>query len=418
MKASLLIHNISHLYTQANTPPVKGKKMSDIICLDNAYLACNEAKIIAFGSGEYDQLIDEKTVVIDANGMILLPGLIDSHTHLVHGGSREDEFALKLEGVPYLEILKQGGGILSTVQKTKAASFKELYDKAKASLDEMLLYGVTTIEAKSGYGLDLDTEIKQLEVAKKLNHDHPIDIVSTYLGAHAYPEEYKDNKKAFVDKIINDLETIKKLDLAKFVDVFCEEGVFGLQETEAIISRAKEIGLIPRLHADEMHPLGGAGLGIKYQAASVDHLMAVSDQDIMKLAESDTIANLLPATSFFLNKAYAPARKLIDSGAAVAVSSDYNPGSTPSENFQLTLQIAGNKLRMLPNEILTASTINPAYHLGVAHDRGSIAIGKNADFVLMKASNIEYLIYHYGINHTAHVFKNGVMVVKDRQICY
>ncbi|NLZ61264.1 MAG: imidazolonepropionase [Acholeplasmataceae bacterium] len=418
MKASLLIHNISHLYTQANEPPVRGKAMKDIVCLDDAFVACDNDRIIGFGTGEFNDYVSNTTLLFDAKGLILLPGLIDSHTHLVHGGLREDEFSLKIKGVSYFDILNRGGGILSTVAKTRKASFKELYDKARESLDEMLLYGVTTIEAKSGYGLDLETEIKQLKVAKKLNHDHPIDIISTYLGAHAVPKEFLNRKQAFVSKVIQDLEIIKDKELAKFVDVFCEEGVFDLEETEAIIKRAKELGFIPRLHADEMHHLGGAGLGVDYEAASVDHLMAISDRDIEKLAHSKTIANLLPATSFFLNKDYAPARKLIDKGAAVAIASDYNPGSTPSENFQLTMQLAGIKLRMDPKEILTASTINPAYLLGIHNECGSIAIGKKADLVLFKAKNIDYLIYHYGINHTEHVFKNGRIVVKNRQLCY
>jgi imidazolonepropionase len=418
MKADLIVYNIKHLYTQQNIPPVHGKQMSDITKLDNAYLAVKGDEILSFGVGDYSQYISVSTGLLDAKDLILLPGLIDSHTHLVHGGSREEEFSLKLQGVPYLDILKQGGGILNTVKMTKNASFSELYEQARVSLDEMLLFGVTTVEAKSGYGLDLETEIKQLEVARKLNKSHPIDIISTYLGAHALPDGYQDNKPGFIAKIIEDLETIKKLDLAKFVDVFCEKGIFELRDTETIVKRAKELGFIPRLHADEIYPLGGAGLGVSLQAASVDHLMAISDQDITALANSDTIANLLPATSFFLNKNYAPARKIIDNGVAVAISSDYNPGSTPSENFQLTMQLAGNKLRMFPEEILTAATINPAFHLGFNQERGSIAVGKKADFVLMKAKNLDYLIYHYGINHTVYVYKNGVMVVKDRQLCY
>ena len=370
------------------------------------------------GSGDYREHLGDATVMIDATGLIMLPGLIDSHTHLVHGGSREDEFSLKLQGVPYLEILRQGGGILNTVAKTKAASFADLYAQARDSLDEMLLYGVTTIEAKSGYGLNLATEIKQLEVAKKLDQDHPIDIISTYLGAHALPNEYHNDKPGFIAKVIKDLGEIKRLGLADYVDVFCEKGIFELDDTRVIIEKARELGLKPRLHADEMHTLGGAGLGIAYQAASVDHLIAISDTDIDKLGSSNTIANLLPATSFFLNKDYAPARKLIDHDAAVAIASDYNPGSTPSENFQLTMQLAGNKLGMYPAEILTASTINPAFNLALAADRGSIQTGKRADLVLMKAKNLDYLIYHYGINHTVHVFKNGKQVVKDRHLIY
>ncbi len=418
MPADLLIHSIKQLYTQNHLPPVRGKCMSDIRIIDDAYVAITGERILSYGSGDYREHLGDATVMIDATGLIMLPGLIDSHTHLVHGGSREDEFSLKLQGVPYLEILRQGGGILNTVAKTKAASFADLYAQARDSLDEMLLYGVTTIEAKSGYGLNLATEIKQLEVAKKLDQDHPIDIISTYLGAHALPNEYHNDKPGFIAKVIKDLGEIKRLGLADYVDVFCEKGIFELDDTRVIIEKARELGLKPRLHADEMHTLGGAGLGIAYQAASVDHLIAISDTDIDKLGSSNTIANLLPATSFFLNKDYAPARKLIDHDAAVAIASDYNPGSTPSENFQLTMQLAGNKLGMYPAEILTASTINPAFNLALAADRGSIQTGKRADLVLMKAKNLDYLIYHYGINHTVHVFKNGKQVVKDRHLIY
>lgn len=409
-----LIRNIKTMYTSKEKPPVKGKNMSNIVELNNAYILISDGIIEDVGEN-YDG--DTSNVnVYDATDLICLPGFIDSHTHLVFGGSREHEFSKKISGVPYLEILEQGGGILSTVEATKKASHESLYNQALKSLNEMLLFGVTTLEAKSGYGLELETEIKQLEILKLLNKNNPIDIKITYLGAHALPLKYKDNREAYVNQILKDLEIIKAKDLAEYVDVFCEKGVFSAAETKTIFTKAKALGFQLRLHSDEIESIGGTTLAIEMNAKSVDHLMAITDADIKKLALSNTIANLLPSTSFFLNKAYAPARKLIDQGAAVSVSSDYNPGSTPSENYQLTLQLAGNKLRMLPNEILTAATLNPAYSLGIDHEVGSIEIGKRADLVLLDAKNLDYFIYHYGINHTMAVFKNGKLVVNKRRI--
>lgn len=409
-----LIKNIKTLYTSKQKPPVKGKDMSNIFSLDDAYILIEDDTIKEVGQNYNGRL--EELIEYDAKDLICIPGLIDSHTHLVHGGSREHEFSKKIAGVSYLDILKQGGGILSTVNQTKAATYEELYNQADKSLDEMLLFGVTTIEAKSGYGLDLDTEATQLDVAIVLNEFHPIDIKITYLGAHALPPEYRDKRSEYIDKIMLDLEIIKENKLAEYVDVFCEKGVFTAAETKKIFKKAKDLGFKLRLHSDEIESIGGTQVAIELEAKSVDHLMAITDDDIKLLAQSNTIADLLPSTSFFLNKAYAPARKIIDSGCAVSVSSDYNPGSTPSENYQLTLQLAGNKLRMLPSEILTAATINPAYSLDIDEFVGSIEVGKKADLVLLDCKNLDYFIYHYGINHTRAVFKNGKLVVDNRMI--
>ena len=412
----LIIHNIKTLYTNNNQPPVKGKLMSDIISIDKAFIVIENGIINNFGSGDYQKFIDKDTELFDALGTIAIPGLVDSHTHLVFGGSREHEFAKKIAGIDYLDILKSGGGILSTVEETKKASFKELFNQAFKSLNEMLLFGVTTLEAKSGYGLELDTELKILRVVKSLNENHPIDIHATYLGAHALPKNYKDNREEFVNKVILDLETIKNENLAEYADVFCETGVFDVHETMRILSEAKELGFKIRVHVDEIHSIGGTKLALDLRAKTIDHLIAITDEDIQLVAKTDTIANLLPSTSFFLNKDFAPARKLIDAGAAVSVSSDYNPGSTPSENFQLTLQISGNKLKMLPSEILTAATINPAYSLDMHQKVGSIEVGKDADILLLNCKNLDYFIYHYGINHTFTVFKKGIMVVNNRNL--
>ena len=412
----MIIHNIKTLYTNNNKPPVKGLLMNDVKAINNAFIVVEDGVIVNIGSGSYSKFLSNDVITIDATDKIAIPGLIDSHTHLVFGGSREHEFAQKIAGVDYLEILKSGGGILSTVESTKKASFDELYNQAKESLDEMLLFGVTSLEAKSGYGLDLETEKKTLKVLKKLNEDHDIDIYLTYLGAHALPLKYKDNRQGFINQIISDLEIIKQEGLAEYADVFCEDGVFDSLETKQILNKAKELGFKIRVHTDEIKSIGGTSVALGLQAKTIDHLMAITDDDIKKVAKTNTIANLLPSTSFFLNKKYAPARKLIDAGCAVSVSSDYNPGSTPSENFQLTLQIAGNKLRMLPNEILTAATINPAYSLDIDNKVGTLEVGKRADILLLNSKNIDYFIYHYGINHTDTVIKNGHIVVKNRNL--
>ncbi len=416
MSKRLIIHNINKLYTSREKPPVRGLAMRNIQTYVNAFVVVEDGIIQKVGEGDYQDFINEATDLYDAKNRCALPGFIDSHTHLVFGGSREGEFSKKLAGVPYLEILKSGGGILNTVEATRKASKSELYEQAKKSLDQMLLFGVTTIEAKSGYGLNLETEIKQLEVIRELNKNHPIDIHATYLGAHALPKEFKDRRQDYIDIVINDMKSIKDKGLAEFVDVFCEVGVFTAEETERIFKAAKKSGFKLRLHADEIESIGGTKVGLDLKAKTIDHLMAISDQDMARFSKTDTIANLLPATSFFLNKEYAPARKMLENGMALAISSDYNPGSTPSENYQLALQIAANKMRLTPEEILTAATINPAYSLDIDEKLGKIQEGYVCDLILLDIKNLDYLLYHYGINHAKTVFKNGKMVVEENKI--
>lgn len=416
MMPDCVIEHIKTLYTPVGKPPLKGGSMGDVKAINDAYVVMKDGLFLAIGTGDAARYKTPKTHVFDASGKIAFPGLIDSHTHLVYGGSREDEFRQKITGKPYMDILKEGGGILRTVRETRHAGFDALYVAAAQSLERMLGFGVTALEVKSGYGLNVETETKQLEVIKALNERYPVDIHATYLGAHALPEESKRDREGFIDQIIDDMKIIKEKNLAEFVDVFCEEGVFDISETRRIIEAAKQLGFVPRIHADEMTSIGGAGLGVELHAASVDHLMAISDDDIRLLATSDTVANLLPATSFYLNKAYADARKLIRSGAAVSIASDYNPGSTPSENFQFTMQLAGIKLKMTPEEILSAATINPAYHLGIADTHGSLEKGKQADLCLSDANNLAHMIQRYAINLVTDVFVKGKHVVHERHI--
>jgi len=418
MYADLIVENIGTLVTIGDgKEPVRGSQMNEINIIKDGYLAIKDGKFLTVGEGKIDSsFIGENTVIKDAMGLTVTPGLIDPHTHLVHGGSRENEFEKKLNGVPYMDILNAGGGILSTVNSTKNATFDELYNKAKKSLDIMLSYGVTTIEAKSGYGLDRETELKQLEVAKKLNEDHPIDLISTYLGAHAMPPEYKNNREIFIDQIIDSLPEIKEKNLAEFCDVFCEEGVFSIEETRKILLEAKKLGFKLKIHADEIVTLGGAELAAELGAFSADHLMATSKQGMIDMAKKGVIADILPTTSFNLNKEYAKAKMMIEKGVAVALSTDYNPGSSPTENLQLAMQLGSLKLRMTPKEVITAVTINSAFSIDRGLEIGSITPGKKADFVIFDTPNLEYIMYHFGINHTKDVYKNGVQVVRDGKI--
>ena len=421
MKVDLILKNIGKLVTMQGSSSFRVKEeMNKINIIENAYIAVKNGKILAIGVGdEFGNLCGEDTKIHDAEGLLVTPGLIDSHTHLIHGGSRENEFSMKLNGVPYIEILNNGGGILSTVKATKDASEEALYKKAKKSLDRMLEFGVTTVEEKSGYGLELNTEIKQLEVARVLDKNHPVDLVHTFLGAHAVPEEYKENHKAYIDILVDVMmPKIKDMGLAEFCDVFCEEGVFTIEESEYILQKAKEMGYKLKIHADEIESLGGAELAAKLGCVSADHLMAASDEGIKMMAENNVVANILPATSFNLNKNYADCRKMIDMGAIVSLSSDYNPGSCPSENLQLVMQLGCLHLKMTPNEVLTAVTINAAYAIDRADKIGSIEVGKNADFVVFDARNVEYLMYHFGINHTKKVYKNGNLVVDNKVVVY
>nr|WP_300002570.1 imidazolonepropionase [Tissierella sp.] len=416
MKATLIIKNIDNLITlKGENRARSGKEQGEISIIENGIIAMDAQRIIYVGEGELPETIkqDENTEIIDGRGKTVTPGLIDCHTHLVHGGSREHEFKLKLEGVDYLDILAAGGGIHSTVKATREADFDQLYKKAEKSLNIMMGFGVTTVEAKSGYGIgDFDTEIRQLEVAKKLGKDNPVDIVSTFMGAHAVPEEYEGRSDEFVDLLINEMmPVIVEKDLARFNDVFCEEGVFTIEQSRKILLAGKEQGLTPKMHADEIVSLGGAELAAEVGCISAEHLMAASDQGIKDMAEKGTIAVLLPGTSFNLQKGtIAPARKMIEEGVPVAISTDYNPGSCPSENLQFMMTLGSLTLKMTPAEVITSVTINAAAALGLEEKIGSLEVGKASDVAIFDAPNLEYMIYHFGINHTDKVIKNGKVV--------
>ncbi|HHX00066.1 MAG TPA: imidazolonepropionase [Acholeplasmataceae bacterium] len=403
----LIIHNISSLVTvRASSLPRFGQEMDNVEIIEDGYIVIENGKFIEIGSGD-DYLKYKDAKLVSGKGKTVTPGLIDCHTHLVHAGSRENEFKLKLEGVDYLEILKQGGGILSTVEKTRLASFEELYNKAKKSLDIMLSYGTTTVEAKSGYGLDVETEVKQMEVANRLNIDHPVNVISTFMGAHALPNEYKDRREEYIQLMKELITKVKYEDLAKFVDVFCEEGVFSIAESREILEYAKTVGLDIKIHADEIHDLGGAKLASELGCISAEHLLASNKENLIELAKSKVIAVMLPLTSFNLNKDFFKARFFIENNGALAIATDYNPGSSPSENIQLAMQVASIKAKLTPKEVITAVTINAASALGINEEVGSIEEGKVANFVIFDSPNLEYIFYHFGINHVESAYING-----------
>ncbi len=414
MNSKLIIFNIKRLYGVKDNGVKKGIDLKSIDFIDDAYIICDDDKISEVGTGDgYKIHILDDVKLINAKNNIAMPSFIDGHTHLVHGGSREHEFIDKINGVPYLDILKSGGGILNTVKKTKETSFNELYNIAYDNLNEMLLNGVTTVEAKSGYGLDLENELKQLRVAKRLNEDHPVDIVSTYLGAHATPKEYKNKEDEYIDKCIEWLKYVKDENLAEFCDIFCEEGVFNVDAARKLFKAASLLGFKLKIHADEICDIGASRLSSIFKLSTADHLLATSDESIKVLRETNTIANLLPFTSFSLSKPFARARKMIDEGLAIEISSDFNPGSAPNNNFQLVMQLASIALKLTPIEILNAVTLNASYALNRNNEIGTIEAGKKADIVLLNCESLEYFFYRMGKNHIKHVIKNGKIVVED-----
>lgn len=407
----LILFNIGQLVTSKELD--SSKKMDNIEVLENAYVVIEKDKIVAVGTGEVPkEYFNPQVEMVDLSGKLVTPGLIDSHTHLVHGGSRENEFAMKIEGIPYLEILAKGGGILSSLKATRNASHKELIDKTLRSLKYMLELGVTTVEAKSGYGLDFENEIKQMEVVKILEHLQPVSLVSTFMGAHAVPVEYKENREAYIQLVIDMLPEVRKRNLAEFCDIFCEDKVFSVEESRRILTAAKENGFKLKIHADEIVSLGGVELAAELGAVSAEHLMKITDSGINALANSSVIADLLPATSFNLMEHYAPARKMIEAGIQIALSTDYNPGSCPSENLQFVMQIGAAHLKMTPKEVFKAVTINAAKAIDRHHEIGSIEVGKKADISVFDAPNMSYFLYHFGVNHTNRVYKNGKLVFK------
>jgi imidazolonepropionase len=417
IEADFLLINAGQLITAGGNSdhPKRGDQLAEIGLINDGAVAARDGVIVAVGpTSDLRQSVElmEGALLIRARGKVVLPGLVDPHTHLVFAGSREHELEMKIQGASYLEILARGGGILDTVRSTRAAEHEELIRIGREYLDEMLAQGTTTIEAKSGYGLTLRDEVKMLDVIRALQETHPVDIQPTFLGAHAVPEEYKEDADGFVELVAREmLPAVSSLGLARFCDVFCEEGVFSVAQTRRILTEAKRLGFELKIHADEMAPLGGAELAAELGATSADHLMMISDKGIEMLAASDTIAVLLPATTFcVMGERYAPAREMIEKGVAVALSTDFNPGSSPVNSLQIVMGIACRCLKMTPAEVISAVTINAAHAMGSAASVGSIEVGKKADLVIFDAYDYRYLMYRFGTNLVDQVVKCGRIV--------
>ncbi|CAI8956076.1 Imidazolonepropionase [Brevibacillus sp. IT-7CA2] len=423
MTKPVWIRHASQLATLAggSSSPVVGAQMNELSIIEDGSIWLEGGVIQRVGTDEELSLHyrdrAHEAQIIDASGKLVAPGLIDPHTHLVHAGSRQNEFNMRLNGATYMEIMNNGGGIHSTTAATRAATHEELFAQSKQRLDQFLLHGVTTVEAKSGYGLTLEDELKQLEVAKRLHEEHPIDIVSTFMGAHAVPREYKENPDAFVDVVIEEMiPEVARRKLAVFNDVFCERGVFTPEQSRRILEAGVRHGLLPKIHADEIEPYEGAELAASVGAVSADHLLRASDKGIEQMAEAGVIAVLLPGTAFFLMAESANGRKMIDRGVAVAISTDCNPGSSPTVSLPLIMNLGCLKMGMTPAEVLTAATINAAHAIRCAHEVGSLEVGKKADVTIFDVPDFMTLQYRYGINHVNTVIKNGTIVVAEGRL--
>ena len=408
----LLVTNIGFLATPEGTSARSGGAQGEIRTLQDAWVLMEDGLISAVGTGVPPAA--EGTRVLDAGGRLATPGLVDAHTHLIFGGWRQNELALKLRGVPYLDILAQGGGILSTVRATRAASQEELADKARLALDEMLTLGTTTCEAKSGYGLDTETELRQLRAIRALDQTHPIDLVPTFLGAHALPEAYKNDRAGYIRLLCEEMIPAAAAEgLAEFCDVFCETGVFTAEESRAILEAGKKYGLRPKIHADEIDPIGGSRLAGEIGAVSAEHLIVCPEEGIAAMAAGGATACLLPCTSFYLGAAYAPARRMVEAGVPVAMATDFNPGSCPCLNMQLVMSLGCLKYRLTPEEVLTAVTLNGAAAIGRADRTGSVESGKWGDLVIWEAEDLNYICYRLGGNLARTVIKKGVPYGKE-----
>ncbi len=409
----ILIHNANQVVTVASFGGKfkRGREQGEIFVIERGSVLIRDGKIewvgraIDFNFGLYSEV-----EIIDATGKVVLPGFVDSHTHLVFAGTRENEFDLRIKGFTYQQIAEMGGGILSTVKRTREEPKESLLETAHNYAKIALSYGTTTIEIKSGYGLNLDDEVKILEVANELN-GNPIFTIPTFLGAHAIPPEFKGRKddyvKFLIDKVIPE---ISKRKLARFCDIFCEDGYFTPDDAEKILNVGRRFGLLPKIHAEQFSNYGGVKVGVKVGAISIDHLENISDEDIQLLSKADSVAVLLPGVSFFLDYQYPPARKLIDSGVPVAIATDFNPGSCMSLNVQLMMTIACTQMKMTIEEVITAVTLNSAGAVGISDIAGSIEVGKRADVLIFNVADYRMIPYFFGINHIDAVFVRGKRV--------
>jgi imidazolonepropionase len=416
MIVDVLIKNASELVTVRDTrrsAKTKGD-MEDLGIIKNGALAIEGKEIVAVG--ETDKILTTITrakTVVDATDRTVLPGFVDCHTHLIFSGSREDEFIQKIEGRSYLEIMQGKGGIFRTVEKTREdlASPQALMDRAEAFLDKMLAFGTTTTEIKTGYGLSTESEFGLLRIIAGLKESQPVDIVSTFLGAHAYPKEYENRKADYIQLVLGMLERVKTGGLAEYCDVFVETWAFSPSEARTILKQAKKHGLKLKLHAGEFNDIGGAELGAELGATSIDHLDYISERGMELMAEKKTIGVLLPGVPFHLmTNRYAPARKLIEAGVPIALATDFNPGSCPTLSMQMIIALACRQMKLTPAEAINAATINAAYALDRGDRIGSIEVGKSADIIILNIPRHQQLPYWFGINLVARVIKNGVII--------
>lgn len=423
MNGNLLIKNASELLTCSGFKAKAGKEMADLHIIEGGAVVIEEGIITAVGTtekilSEFDEseLKENGFDIIDASNKAVLPGFVDPHTHFVFGGYRAEEFSWRLRGDSYMEIMERGGGIVNTVASTKKATKDELIETGKKRLDSMLSFGVTTVEGKSGYGLDRVTEIKQLEVMKALDNIHVIDIAKTFLGAHAVPKEYKGKEDTFIDFMIDDvMPEVVDRNLAEFCDIFCEKNVFSIQQSRRLLQKAKDMGLKLKVHADEIVQLGGAELAAELGAVSADHLLQASDTGIRDMARAGVVATLLPGTAFSLKEPYARGRFMIDNNCAVAMATDLNPGSCFTESIPLIFALATLYMNITTEEAVTALTINGAAAIDRANTIGSIDVGKMGDVIILEFPSYKFIPYHIGVNTVEKVVKKGTLIFDKTQ---
>ncbi|HID64933.1 MAG TPA: imidazolonepropionase [Anaerolineae bacterium] len=426
-KVDLIVHSARQLLTLgpfgkdevslAVSGPRRGEAMSELGLIENGAVAASRGLITLVGTTEEVLAQTEAEEMIDASNGVVMPGFVDPHTHLVFAGSREDEFESRLKGATYMEIMAAGGGIMSTVRATRAATLPQLIAQSRERLDRMLAHGTTTAEAKSGYGLNVEDELKMLEAIRQLDATHPIDLVPTFLGAHAVPVEFKGRVDEYVEMVVNEMLPLAERELRGntsvpsvpfFCDVFCEEGVFSLSQSRRILERAKELGFGLKIHADEFKPLGGTRLAVELGAVSADHLVCTPVEEIEALAGSDTIAVSLPGTPFGLgHHEYTPARQIIEAGGALALATDLNPGTCYCESMQFIIALACRYMRLTPAEAIAAATLNAAHAIGLGDRVGSLETGKKADILVLNISNYRHLGYHFGVNLVEKVIKSA-----------
>ncbi len=415
MKPDIVLSHIGQLATLADNSnsPKTGESLQELSIISDGAVAIKDGKFVLVGpTNEVMSSFSEEPLLppIEFPNMLAIPGFVDSHTHLIFGGSRENDFSMKLGGKTYLEILEAGGGILNTLEATRKASKEELSSNGFAYAESMLSSGTTTVEAKSGYGLNVENEVKMLHVVEDLRKKLPLEFVSTFMGAHAVPPEFKGRTESYVDLVINEMiPAVAKHNLAEFCDVFCEKGVFGIEQSREILKAAQCEGMKLKVHADEIVQLGGAGLAAEVGAVSADHLLMTSDDDLEAMHKAGTIATLLPGTAFSLDTNYADARKMIDMGLPVALATDFNPNCA-NESMFFTIGLACYKMKMHPREAISAATINGAHALGRGGKTGSIEVGKRADIIVLDCPNPEYLSWRFGVNLVHTVVVNGQVV--------